>query len=269
MCKKAIIAGAALLLIGAVVFGGRLVPYAQTAYDGVVDSVNSSVPIDFQIKTARKQLEKIDPEIRDMVYQIAKEKAQIKGLERQMAKDESMLKRQYDEMMTLRGHLQSGEEVYVATNGQAFANTRVEEDLRHRFSVYQTAEKTHQKSAQILEIRQQALATALTKLDNAKSLQRELEVQIENLTARERMVDVAKAASSINLDDSKLSVTQEMINDIGAKLDAEEEMLNMAPEYLGSIPVSGEVTDNGNILDDMDEYFSNKFEESEVVSAGK
>lgn len=80
MCKKAIIAGAGLLLIGAVVFGGRLVPYAQTAYDSVAESINDSVPLDFQIKAAKKQLSKINPEIKDMVYQSPRKKPKSKAL---------------------------------------------------------------------------------------------------------------------------------------------------------------------------------------------
>ena len=268
MCKKAIIAGAGLLLIGAVVFGGRLVPYAQTAYDSVAESINDSVPLDFQIKAAKKQLSKINPEIKDMVYQIAKEKAEIKGLERQIVQQEKVLARKENAMMTLKGHLESGESVYVTTNGQAFANSRVEEDLRHRFTVFKTAKQTYEKTSQVLEIRQQALTTALAKLDDAKALQRELEVQIENLTARERMVDVAKTASNINIDDSQLARTQDMINDINAKLDAEEEMLNMAPEYLGSIPVGDEVVEAGNILEEMEEYFTNS-DASDLVTTRK
>lgn len=269
MCKKAIIAGAALLLIGAVVFGGRLIPYAQTAYDSVTEAVNDSVPIEFQIKAAKKQLEKINPEIKDMVYQIAKEKAEIKGLERQIAQADKSLQKQKNEMMTLKSHLESGDEVYVTTGGQAFTNSRVEEDLRHRFTVFQTAEQTREKSAQILDLRQQALATALTKLDDAKALQRELEVQIENLVARERMVDVAKAASSINIDDSQLARTQNLINDINARLDAEEEFLNMAPQYVGSIPVSEEVSETGDILEEMDKYFTDKSDDTGLVSSSK
>ena len=269
MCKKAIIAGAALLLIGAAVFGGRLVTYAQTAYDTVTDSINDSVPLDFQIKAAKKQLEKIQPEIKDMVYQIAKEKAEINGIERQIAQNAKSLDKQKNEMMTLKEHLQSGDEVYVTTNGQAFTNSKVEEDLRHRFTLFQTAEATQQKSTQILELRQQALANALVKLEDAKSLQRELEVQIENLVARERMIDVAKTASNINIDDSQLARTQDMINDINAKLDAEEIVLDMAPAYFGSIPMTSEASDTSNILEEMEQYFAKDAEQSEIVSSSK
>lgn len=269
MCKKAIIAGAALLLIGAVVFGGRLIPYAQTAYDSVTEAVNDSVPIEFQIKAAKKQLQKINPEIKGMVYQIAKEKAEIKTLEREIAAADRNLEKQKNQMMTLKSHLESGDEVYVTTAGRAYTNSRVEEDLRHRFNVYQTTEQTREKSAKILELRQQALETALVKLDDAKSLQRELEVQIENLVARERMVDVAKSASSINIDDSQLARTQNLINDINARLDAEEEFLNMAPQYMGSIQVSEEPVVTGDILEEMDQYFTEKSEQSGLVSSSK
>lgn len=269
MCKKAIIAGAALLLIGAVVFGGRLIPYAQTAYDSVTESINDSVPIEFQIKAAKKQLEKINPEIKGMVYQIAKERVEIQGLESQIAQSEKSLDKQKNEMMALKSHLESGDEVYVTTGGRAYSNTRVEEDLRHRFTVYQTTEQTFNKSAQILELRQQALETALVKLDDAKSLQRELEVQIENLVARERMVDIAKSASSINIDDSQLARTQNLINDINARLDAEEVFLEMAPKYIGTIPVSEEPVVTGDILEEMDQYFTEKSEQSGLVSSSK
>lgn len=269
MFKKAIIAGAAVLLIGAVVFGGRLVPYGQTAYDSVAGAINDSVPIEFQIKAAKRQLKNIDPEIKDMVYQISAELAEIKGIERQIDNTAKSLEKQKNEMMALREHLQSGDEVYVTTNGRAYTNSNVEEDLRHRFANFQTAESTQEKSVQTLNIRKQGVEAALTKLDQARLRQSELQVQIENLIARQRMIDVAKSASSIDIDDSQLARTENMINDINAKLDAEEQFLNMAPQYLGSIPVTVEMDHDGDILDEMDEYFSTKSETAEFVTSSK
>jgi len=266
MFKKAIIAGAGLLLVSAVLFGGRLIPYAQTAYSNVTEAVNDSVSVKFQIQAAEKQLAKIGPEIFEMVRKVAKEQAEIAQLERQLETQEKGLEKSYEQMMTLRSHLESGDTVYVATNGKGYHNSRVEEDLRNRFSVYQTAEQTVEKSAQIIELRQQALESAHVKLDDAKAMQRELEVQLANLNARERMVDVAKTASNINIDDSQLARTQDMINDISARLDADEIMINMSPEYLGSIPVSTSDVTDGDILQDMDRYFTTKAGDSELVT---
>lgn len=266
MCKKALYGVVGLLLVGGILFGGNFIPYASTAFQRVKANVQDAVPLDLQIETARKQLTKIDPEIKDMVWQIAKEKAQIKRLTADLDRQSNELSKRYDEMMTLRNHVASGEEVFVATNGNAYTNARVKEDLSHRFAVYQTAERTKEKSEQILELRRSALESALVRLDEAQAQQRELEVQIENLTARSRMVDVAKTASNIHIDDSQLSKTRQMIDEISTKIDTEEEMLSLVPKYFGQIPVNTDdiISTDKNILDEFDAYFSSD-DDSSVV----
>jgi hypothetical protein len=256
MLKKAAFYGLGLLLVGGLLFGSRIGPYAQTAFKKIRSSAEQSVPLTFQIDAARDQLKKIDPEIKNMVWQIAKEKAEIKRLEREVEAQSAGLSKKHEELLTLRNHLKSGETVYVATNGKAYTNVRVEEDLRHRFSMFQTAEKTKEKSEQILDLRRKSLEQALAKLEQAQVHQRELEIELENLNARQRMVSVAKTASNINIDDSQLARTKSMIEEISAKIDAEEEMLNLAPKYLGEIPVSeGDVSAQGDIAAEIDAYF--------------
>ena len=179
------------------------------------------------------------------------------------------MEKRYDEMMTLRQHVDSGDEVYVALNGNAYTTDRVKEDLRHRFTIYKTSEQTLAKSKDILELRKQALNAALEGLSEAQAQQRELEVQIENLMARQKMVDVAKSASKINLDNSQLSKTRQMIDDINSKIDAEEEMLSLAPKYLGQIPVGDDLIESDkDILTEMDAYFS-KSTDDEMVNSDK
>ena len=266
MFKKLALGVVGVVLVGGLLFGSRIVPYAKTAYEKVRTTAQDTVPISFQIDAAKEQLKKIDPEIKDMVWQIAKEKAQIKRLNSEMVVQEESMSKRYDEMITLREHLETGGEYYVATNGKSYTNSRVKEDLAHRFSVYKTAEKTFDKSKQIQDLREQALETALVKLEQAQSIQRELQVQIENLNARQRMVDVAKTASNINIDDSQLARTQSMIDEISAKIDTEEEMLNLAPRYFGQIPVSqDEILSDRDVLKEMDAYF-NKSDSNGVVN---
>ena len=267
MFKKAAYATLGAVLLVGILYGSNLIPYAQTAFKQVKSQAQDAVPIEFQIDAARTQLEKIGPEIKGMVYQIAKEKAEIKRLGNDLESQQANLTKLYDKMMTLRNHVASGEEVYVATNGKAYTNDRVKEDLRHRFTVYQTAEMTLKKSEQVLDVRKVALEQAFAKLDEAQAQQRELEVQIENLVARQRMVEVAKTASSLNIDNSQLSKTREMIDEISSRIDTEEAILSLAPEYLGTgqIPVGDEVLGDTDILQEMDAYF-NKATEDDVVS---
>lgn len=257
MCKKVTLGVLAVALVGGLLFGGKLIPYSQTAYRNLRDAAQDRVPVSFQIDAAKDQLERIGPEIRDMVHQVAKEKVEIKRLAAELKQQDDMLSESYEEMMTLREHLESGDEYFVATNAQRYSNSRVEEDLRHRFTLYKTAEATRQKKAEILEIREKSLNAALAKLDEAKAQQRELEVQIENLTARHRMNEVVATATEINIDNSQLAKTRQMLNDIDAAISAQEEELQLAPKYYGQIPVSPEsVVPNSNVLEEMDAYFN-------------
>lgn len=257
MFKKATYGAVGLLVLCGLLFGGKAIPYVQTAFNKVRSGAENSVPVSFQIDAAKAQLEKIDPEIKNMVWQIAKEKAQVKKLQSQLKQQQAELKKQYRQMMTLREHVDSGDEYYVGTNGKAYTNERVTEDLRHRFKMYQTAEQTHEKSQEILKARESSLDAAVAQLEEAKAQQRELEVQVENLSARHRMNEVASTASQIHIDNSELSRTRQMIEDIDARLAAEEEMLNLVPKYVGQIPVDADAASSeGDVLQEMDAYFN-------------
>ena len=253
MCKKISLGVIGLVLVAGLLFGGRLIPYAQTAYQKMRDAANDRVPVEFQIDAAKKQLEQIGPQIEDMVHQIAIEKMQIKRLAGDLQRQQDILENSYGEMITLRNHLASSEEFYVATNNRKYDRSRVEEDLRHRLSMYKTAEATMKKQEENLRIRQEALQGALARLDETKAQQRELEVQIENLNARNRMNEVVATSSKLDFDNSQLSRTRKMIDEIDAKISAEEEVLNLAPKYYGQIPVSkSSMDDQSDILKELD-----------------
>lgn len=271
MFKKFAYGTAGVVLLGALLLGGNSIGYVKTAFNKMQNRANDAIPITFQIDAAKTQLQKIDPEIKDMVWQIAKEKAQVKKLAAQVAQQNVELEKQYNEMMALRNHVSSGDKFYVGTNGKAYTNERVKEDLAHRFKMYQTAEKTAEKSKEILRLRESSLESAFAKLEEAKTQKRELEVQIENLAARQKMNEVFVTASQINIDNSQLSKARQMLEDIDARLSAEEEMLNLIPKYSGQIPVSGAEDQKENVedvIDAMDAYFQkSKSTDNEVTTA--
>lgn len=263
-CKRVTLGVLGLMLVGGLLFGGKVIPYAQTAVKKVRTAAQDTVPVQFQIDAAKDQLAKIGPEIHGMVHKISKEAVQIKRLAADVKANQETLETSYDQMMTLREHVQSNQGVYVDTKGKRFNQGRVEEDLRHRFSLYQTAEKTLEKKTEILEIRKLALKTAHAKLDEAKAQQRELEVQIENLKARSRMNEVIATASQINIDNSQLAKTREMLDDIDARISADEEYLNIAPKYFGQISVGDdEISPSTDIMEEMDAYFDSKSEDAD------
>ena len=257
MCKKLSLGALGLLLVGGFLFGGNLIPYVSTAVDKARHAAKQQVGIDFQISAAEKQLGEVGPEIKRMVHQIAKEKVEVKRLEAQLVSNRDSLRQSKNQMLTLRQHLESGDEFYTAANLKTYTTARVEEDLNHRLDLYETAQQTIASQEQVLAARQSAVEAALAKLDEAKSLQRELEVKIENLRARNRLNEVAKTASDINMDNSALAQASATIDDISAQIDADTEMLQMVPKYFGQIPVDEDsIVSQRNPLDRMDALFN-------------
>ena len=103
------------------------------------------------------------------------------------------------------------------------------------------------------------MATAFEGLEKAQTQQRELAVEIETLTARNRMNDLVKTTHHYDFDDSQLARTRTMVEDIGARIDTEEELLNIAPVAFGQIPVSeSNVGDSENILGEIDAWLDAK-----------
>ncbi|QEG20698.1 coiled-coil domain-containing protein [Mariniblastus fucicola] len=255
--KKCILGATGLMLIAGLLFGGKLIPYAQTAYDKASRSIEQQVPISFQIDAAKKQLENIGPEIDDMNLQIAKEKVSIKKLESSLERQQESLEKSRREMMTLRSHVDSGDEFYVAANSKAYTTTRVKEELRTRLSIHKTATATLEKDQKVLELREKALNAAMERLAEARSQKTELALQIEHLTAQNRMNEVVKTASKLDqFDNSQLARTRGMIEDISARLETEQEMMSMMPSHYGQIPVSGDssIADT-DVLEEMDVFF--------------
>ena len=134
MFKKITLGFVAVALLAGLAFGGRLIPYSQTAYNKLRDAAKDSVPVSFQLDAARQQLKAIGPEIKSMVHEVAKEKVQINKLLVELKQHQGILDSSKKEMLALRNHLESGEKFYVAINNKKFDNSRVEEDLQHRLA---------------------------------------------------------------------------------------------------------------------------------------
>jgi len=256
--KKCILGVAGLVLVAGLLFGGKVIPYGQAAYDKAVTAIDNQVPISFQIDAAKKQLENIGPEIDDMNLQIAKEKVSIKKLESSIERQEEALESSRREMMTLRSHVDSGDDFYVAANSKAYSTTRVKEELRTRLSIHKTASATLEKDQKVLSLREKSMDAAMERLAEARSQKTELALQIEHLTAQNRMNEVVKTASKLDqFDNSELARTRGMIEDISARLETEAEMMSMMPTHYGQIPVSSDSSfSDTDVLEDMDAFFN-------------
>jgi len=206
MLKKGLIAAGGLAMLLGLVFGRDMTSYVKTTVGWVNSTVKDAVPVQFELERARKMIQGLGPEISRHKREIAREELDLRKLAAQVQQDEQKLAKNWSEIETLKGDLSRGDSNFVYA-GHTYTVKQVETDLTNRFERYRTREATMQKLNMILAARQRGLDAAQEKLKAMIAAKRQLEVEVENLEARLKMVEVAKASSEFHIDDSQLSRT--------------------------------------------------------------
>lgn len=270
MLKKSLYVAAAAALLAGLLFGRDAIGIVTTSVSQLRQQVKDSVPVEFEIERARNMIKNIDPEIRRSMHLIAKEEVEVQqlvgridGLKEKLAKDESNI-------MKMKTDLESGES-YIYYRGERFAKDQVKADLANRFERFKTNDATLISLNKVMHARRTSLDAAREKLDAMIAAKRQLEVEVENLEARQKMVEVAKTTANFNFDDSHLARTKELISDIQTRLQVEETMLNTYGEYQddAEIPVGEEEVESKSVTDEITEYFGGARPSHEVAVDAK
>ncbi|MCA9249415.1 MAG: hypothetical protein KDA42_19975, partial [Planctomycetales bacterium] len=194
----------------------------------------------------------LEPDIRRNMHVIAKEEVEIEKLQKQIAQSEEKLAKQKGEIMQLSGDLSQAKGSYHYA-GHSYTTADVKEDLANRFERFKTNEATVGSLRDILAARQRSLEAARDKLEGMLVAKRQLAVEVENLEARLKMVEVAQTTSEYNFDDSQLARVKDLMNDIHTRLAVAEKLVDSDHQYEGEIMLEQETPDN--ILEQVTEYF--------------
>jgi Skp family chaperone for outer membrane proteins len=265
MIKKTLFVGAAVLLLAVLFFGRGAVSYVTTAVDRVQDQVKSNVPVKFEIERARNMIKDLDPEIARNMHLIAREEVEIAKLQRELDKNEKQLAKSQGDILRLKGDLESGNTQFVYA-GRSYTAFEVKTDLANRFAHHKTAEATVDQLEKILRARENGLKAAQDKLEAMMAAKRQLAVEIENLEARLKMVEVAQTTSQFNFDDSQLARTRDLINEISTRLDVTEKMMSQQVELSDRIPLEEDEADTENVLDAVTRHFEKSASEQPQVA---
>lgn len=225
MLKKGLLVASGGVLLLGLFLGRDLFSYAKTTFGMVHSTVKDSVPIPFELERARKMIKDLEPEISKNKREIAKEELGLQKLANQLQNDEQQLTKNWKDIQRLRGDLASGSGPFVYA-GHTYTPKQVEADLTSRFERHQTKDATVEKLRKILEIRKKGLNAAQDKLKAMIAAKRQLEVEVENLEARMKMVEVAKATSDFSIDDSQLSRTRELLKDIEGRIEVDAQLVH-------------------------------------------
>lgn len=253
MVKKLIILSGVALGLGVLLFGRGAVSYVRTSAGYVKDTVRDAVPMEFEIKRARAEIDNLVPEVRKNMYVIAKEEVEVQNLQRQVAEAETRLDKEKGDILQLGSDLKTGQDVYHYAS-RTYTSDQVKNDLSNRFKRYKTSEATLASLRQILNAREQSLDAARQKLEAMLAAKQQLKVEVENLEARLQMVAANETANRYQFDDSQLGRVKELVSNLRTRLDVAERMVSAETEFHGEIPLDETVSED--IVDQVTEYFA-------------
>ena len=194
----------------------------------------------------------LTPDIRRNMHVIAQEEVEVDRLDHRIADRRQQLDHDKKDLLRLKADAQSAQQSYNY-GGRVYTVAEVKTDLANRFERFKTADATLKSLEQIHEAREQSLAAARQKLEAMLASKRQLEVDIENLEAREKMVEVAQTTSNYQFDDSQLGQAKELVGDLRTRLEVSEKMVGAENSLQGEIPVDAPTP--ANIVDQVTDYF--------------
>ncbi len=252
MIKKALFVVIGLGVTTLVLFGRDAASYVSTSYHRLTDSVKESVPVEFQIDRARQMVKDLDPEIRHSMHVIAKEEVALENLNKHIVGTQDQTEKEKREILRLQADLGQDRDVYRYASGSYTAG-EVKQDLARRFSRFKVSDDTLANLKNMRDARSRNLDAAQQKLAAMINARRKLEVDIQNLEAKRKLVEVAQASSDIVFDDSQLARAKELITDIRTRLDVQAKLANADVNVPTEIQLDDE--SSSDITDQVAEYF--------------
>jgi hypothetical protein len=218
MLRKLVIGGLGIVGLCVIAKSTGLGSYVSTAFRRTGQQVTDSVPMEFQIDRARNMVRDLEPEIRRSMHVIAKEEVEVAALDERINSADEKAAKEKGEILQLQSDLGSGNKTFHYA-GHRYTSTQVKEDLARRFNRFKTGDATLSSLREMRDARARNLDAARQKLTAMVAAQRQLQVEVENLEAKHKLVQVAAASSDFQFDDSQLARCKELMTDIRTRLD--------------------------------------------------
>jgi len=248
------------LLVGGVslaVIGTSALSYVRTGLHTIRDGIKDQIPVEMEIRRARDMIRDLKPEINNNLQLIAREEVEVARLDKEVARKVEQLTKAKQGILRLKQDVADRDEsasveklVYA---GRQYSVSQVRDDLNMRFKQFQTQEATADKLTKILAAREKNLDASRRKLDEMLAAKRQLEIEVENLQARLTMVQVAETSGTFAINDSQLSQTRQLLDEIATRIDVAERVSDSEGDLQGAIPLDDAAP--SDIVDQVTQYF--------------
>ncbi len=242
-----------LALVGGLLLGTDLGSYVTSSAKSMRTAVKGAVPVEFELQRARDLLDDIIPEMHANVRLIAQEEVQIANLRAEIEQGQRALTEETTRVARLRDTLTT-QKVSYTLGGMNYSHVQVKEELARSFDRVKEAQVHLASKERLLTTREQALQAAMAMLDRTRSQKVRLEDQIQGLESQYRLVQAASVGSSVQIDNSKLAQTENLIRQIKQRLDVAERVLAHETRFVQ--PISVDVIDEQDLLTQVDDFLS-------------
>lgn len=255
--KRCGIGGAVVLLLGSFLFGTDLFSYLSTATGNVRDAAKSNVPIEFELERATDLLSKLEPEIETNQRVIVEEESALVKLEQSIKNLDSNIGERRSQMARLAKDLnEDSTGLQFTYAGKSYTRQQVESDLANRLDHCKIRASELQTLRDMHAVRTKSLQTSRTKFTEYTAQKRELTVAIEQLRARQKLLELAQTTSEYNFDDSQLGKAKELIASIGERLEVEERMVGADSDYTNEVILTSAEADVRSIQERVASYLN-------------
>jgi hypothetical protein len=186
------------------------------------------------------------------MHVIAKEEVALEQLNNQIGGNQEKTDKEKADILRLQSDLGQNKKTYHYAS-RSYSTDEVKQDLSRRFNRFKVADDTLASMKQMRDAREKNLDAARQKLAAMINARRKLEVDVQNLEAKRKLVEVAQASSDYVFDDSQLARAKELINDIRTRLDVAAKLAN------ADVSVETEIVlddaSPSDITDQVAEYF--------------
>lgn len=251
---------------GFLLFGTNLGSYLGTMVSSVKESVESKIPVGFQIKRAEGLIQQIDPQIENCKRDVARAEVELEelhasvgNLEKVVGSEEKKLK---SGAQLLAG---DGSAQYVLVS-DTLSRRRVEHDLQRTMDSYRNNQAILKTKRALIERQTEAVSVAKQRLAAVRAERENLADQVRALKTQQQWIETMAAGQKrFDLDDSALSQAKEALQQVQRTLDVAQKMLENEVVFQNDDPtvVAGPSRD---VLKEIRESFGSV--ETPAVAAG-
>jgi chromosome segregation ATPase len=254
LIKWTLIAGAATVGTGFLLFGGHTPSYLSTAYGSVRDKVRGEIPIEFEVKRAQDLIRAIDPEIEECKRDVARAEVELESLNNEIQRLDRTVTKGQRKIQNHRELLKDNQGNAFSISGITYSRREIMLDLERTLDMQKNHEVLLRGKKSLLENQSRSVGSARVRLDAVRGEKAKLEDVVQSLLAQKRQVEALAASSrKFDFDTSNLSRAKEVLAEVKKRLDIAQKMIQSDLMIQEGIPVEDNEP-RRNILAEVDAY---------------